>query len=108
MVAAANRLHRGVRQCAAASRVSNPTVCTARLGSNTRAWPSRSIQRPTSGAADELAIARQAATAPATPYEPVLDWTSSTVPSPIMDIGNRPTKPAETKPRVPLIASSCE
>jgi hypothetical protein len=36
-----------------------------------------------------------AETAPAVPYEPVLPEISSTIPSPVIEIGRRATRPAE-------------
>src|SRR5690348_14787757 len=47
------------------------TAAPAATASSTRCWPYRSLSRPATGVATADPIAYAAATAPATPYEPV-------------------------------------
>ena len=65
--------------------------------SRTRAWPTRSVARPQSGATTAAASVVTAISNPARPKEPVVSDTSSTIPMPVIAIGSRATKPARLK-----------
>ncbi len=65
----------------------------------TRAWPTRSMARPQSGAATAPARVLTPVTRPACPNEPVVIEISRTVPSPVIAIGSRATSPATLKAR---------
>jgi hypothetical protein len=65
--------------------------------SKTRAWPTRSVARPHSGATTAHVTVAAAVSDPARPKEPVVRETSSTMPIPVIDMGSRATKPARLK-----------
>ena len=60
---------------------------------STRAWPTRSIAWPHSGATTAAVRVLTAATSPARPNDPLVSEISSTMPSPVIDRGSRATRP---------------
>src|SRR5215211_6451363 len=80
-------------------------IKTAR--NKTRAWPTRSVARPQSGATMAPVTVMAAASDPARPKEPVVSDASSTMPMPVIDSGNRATKPAKLKATARRSDSSC-
>jgi hypothetical protein len=78
-----------------------PAAKPASAGAATRAWPYRSTHRPSNGWNTAEATVYAAETAPAVPYEPVLPAISSTMPSPVIEIGRRATRPAELNATAP-------
>jgi len=77
-------------------RATLSTLITA-APSKTRAWPTRSIARPQSGATTAPVTVPAAVSKPARPNEPVVSDTSNTMPIPVMDNGNLATNPARLK-----------
>ncbi len=66
---------------------------------STRAWPTRSIACPHSGATTAAVRVLTAATRPARPNDPLVSEISRTMPSPVIDSGSRATSPAALKAR---------
>ncbi len=84
----------GARTCAQSTKAAAATANRNAWGIRTRSWPSRSVSRAASGVQTAEPTAPAAATRPARPYRPVAAAISSTVPSPIIEIGIRPTNAA--------------
>jgi hypothetical protein len=77
------------------------------ITSKTRAWPTRSVARPHSGATAAPVTVIAAMSKPACPNEPVVSDTSSTIPMPVIDIGSRATKPARLNATARPSESTC-
>lgn len=103
--AAGNSVQTGAGRRISSDSTTSPTACGTHARRVVR-WPIRSARFPSAGDPRAPAQVRVALTAPAKAYECWMSETSTTTPSPSIDIGSRPKNPAVTKARAPGTRSS--
>src|SRR5208282_3418897 len=101
-----SRAQKGARVSAQPMSAATAAAKNTASGRSTRRCPNRSASRAACGAQAAYPTEPAAATNPASPYRPVTDAISRTVPRPNMDIGIRPRKPAAENASAPGLAST--
>lgn len=105
--AATNSAHSGASASASTVSTAAAAVCVSTPGISTARCPNRSASLPLRGAKTAMETPVTAATAPALPYEPVVCWTSRTMPIVSIAKGCRAAKPGSRNVQAPGVRRSC-
>src|SRR6201999_3693387 len=106
-MAGMNKVQTGACRTTAAISTATEIANTRTSGRSTVRWPRRSASLANCGAQTAEPSAPDDATTPAMPYRPVPAATSSTVPSPYIDICIRPMSAAALNRQVPGMRKIC-